>query len=385
MTGRGSRMILRRGFALVFAMVAHAAHAQQPSHSSGFPLSRQFNLTSINGQTYSDRLRTFNVNIAGNGNAFGGVGFAGCHGWFGQIQTLDRDQIKFDLITLTQGQPQGPCNPAQQKAEDDFLNALKQVSHWRLEQETLTLSWDKGDMRLAIPSQAEICENKFNTYAIISSIDACSALIQAGSWPGRPFELAFFKRAQMYKAKRDYEHALADFDRAIQLNAGYAEAFAYRGLTYEIKKQYDRAIADYDQAIRLNPQGTAFFAWRCRTRMLSGGDSTAALTDCNESLRLRADDPNAFNIRGWTYLRLGQFDNAIADYDAALKLNARSATALYGRGLAKRGKGDSAAAATDIAAAKAIDIDIASVFGLTERPFILAPTMVGPNQPPPPG
>jgi poly(3-hydroxybutyrate) depolymerase/tetratricopeptide (TPR) repeat protein len=376
-------MMLKVFLALVFSMVTVPVLAQQPSHSSGFPVFRQFNLISINGAAYSDRLRTLNVDLAGNGNAYA-VGFAGCHGWGGQIQTLDRDQIKVDLASVTQGQPQGPCTPAQQKAEDDFLSALKQVSRWRVEQQTLTLSWDNGNMRLAIPSQADICENKFNTYSINGTIDACSALIQSGLWPGRPFELAFFKRADMYKAKRDYEHAISDYDRAIQLNANYDEAFAHRGVTYEIKKQYDRAIADYDQAIRLNPDGAAYFAWRCRARTLSGGEKAAALTDCNESLRLRPDDPNAFDIRGLTYLRLGRFDNAIADYDAELKLNARKASAFYGRGLAKRAKGDSAGAATDIAAAKAIDADIAGVFGQTERPFILPPTIVGPDQRPPP-
>ena len=127
----GGQMMRKGGLALVFSMVAVAVHAQQPSHSSGFPAFRQFNLISINGAVYSDRLRSLNINLAGNGNSYA-VGFAGCHGWGGQIQTLDHDQIKFDLITLTQGQPQGACNPAQQKAEDEFVDALKQASRWRV-------------------------------------------------------------------------------------------------------------------------------------------------------------------------------------------------------------------------------------------------------------
>jgi hypothetical protein len=54
-------------------------------------------------------------------------------------------------------------------------------------------------------------------------------------------------------------------------------------------------------------------------------------------------------------------DKAIADYDAALQLDAKRATALYGRGLAKAKKGDASGEA-DIAAAKAIKPDIAKVF-----------------------
>ncbi len=36
--------------------------------------------------------------------------------------------------------------------------------------------------------------------------------------------------------------------------------------------------------------------------------------------------------RGFTYLKLGQFDNAIADYDAALNVNPQLASSRYGRG-----------------------------------------------------
>jgi acyl-CoA reductase-like NAD-dependent aldehyde dehydrogenase len=56
------------------------------------------------------------------------------------------------------------------------------------------------------------------------------------------------------------------------------------------------------------------------------------------------------------------FDDAIADYDAALKLNSQLEEALYGRGLAKLKKGDRDGGNADIAAAKAIRADIADDF-----------------------
>jgi tetratricopeptide (TPR) repeat protein len=48
-------------------------------------------------------------------------------------------------------------------------------------------------------------------------------------------------------------NAIADFDRAIQLNPKYVDAFNNRGFAYNTKGEYDRAIADYNQAIQLNP------------------------------------------------------------------------------------------------------------------------------------
>ena len=68
------------------------------------------------------------------------------------------------------------------------------------------------------------------------------------------------------------------------------------------------------------------------------------------------------DTRGFVYLKLGQTENAIKDYDAALKLDPKLAGSLYGRGLAKTRKGDRTGGSADIAAAKAIKTDIAEEF-----------------------
>ena len=52
----------------------------------------------------------------------------------------------------------------------------------------------------------------------------------------------------------------------------------------------------------------------------------------------------------------------IADYDAALRINPKQASSLYGRGMAKLKTGNSDDAARDIAAAKALQADIAEEF-----------------------
>ncbi|MFI5031524.1 MAG: hypothetical protein ACHQPH_12570 [Reyranellales bacterium] len=51
--------------------------------------------------------------------------------------------------------------------------------------------------------------------------------------------------------------------------------------------------------------------------------------------------------------------NAIADYDNALKRNPTLPPSQFGRGVAKRGKGDLSGGDADIIAAKAIDPGVA--------------------------
>jgi tetratricopeptide (TPR) repeat protein len=63
-----------------------------------------------------------------------------------------------------------------------------------------------------------------------------------------------------------------------------------------------------------------------------------------------------------TYIKMGQWDSAIDDYNEALQFNPKLASSLYGRGLAKLKKGDTTGGDADIAAAKAIEANIAADF-----------------------
>ena len=72
------------------------------------------------------------------------------------------------------------------------------------------------------------------------------------------------------------------------------------------------------------------------------------------ALRHRPDFAAPHDGRGLIYLRRGDYDHAISEYDAALHLNPRSVWALYGRGIAKLHKGKAAEGQADLDAATAI-------------------------------
>jgi hypothetical protein len=56
---------------------------------------------------------------------------------------------------------------------------------------------------------------------------------------------------------------------------------------------------------------------------------------------------------------LAQWELAIADFDSALRLDPKLASALYGRGFAKLKRGDLAGGNADIAAAETLEQNIA--------------------------
>ena len=73
-------------------------------------------------------------------------------------------------------------------------------------------------------------------------------------------------------------------------------------------------------------------------------------------------NPLIYEGLGLAFLRQGQFDQAMADFDQALKLRPTLASALYGRGVAKIKEGENASGEADVSAAKAIKPNVAEEF-----------------------
>ncbi len=105
---------------------------------------------------------------------------------------------------------------------------------------------------------------------------------------------------------------------------------------------------------------------RCRLRAVQGEELAKALSDCNAAYRLSGQsNPLTAPIlesRGLVRLRLGDYDKAIADYDGSLKTEPKSASALYGRGIAKLRKRKIAEGETDLAEARSVSPTVTDEF-----------------------
>ena len=169
-------------------------------------------------------------------------------------------------------------------------------------------------------------------------------------------------RAQAYEAKNDFDKALADYNQSLKVNPKSIYAYNNRGAAYQRKGDYARAAADYGEVTKLQPNNIDAWSARCWVRAMSPGQAQQALSDCDQALKIKADVPDVLDTRGFVNLKLNQFDNAIKDFDAALKGDPKLAGSLYGRGLAKLRKGDRNGGSADINAAKGIKADIAEEF-----------------------
>jgi tetratricopeptide (TPR) repeat protein len=218
-----------------------------------------------------------------------------------------------------------------------------------------------------------------------------NAIAACDRWINREPEnpVAYFNRGEIYQSKDDYDRAIIDFNKAIQLNWTYALVYDRRGSTYFRKGQYDRAMADfeheirldpeygptynnrglvydamgdhvrafadYDQAIRLNPNG-ASNAYVNRGHLYAGrGDYDRAIADFNQAINISPNYSIAYNNRGNCYEHKSDHDRAIADFNQAIKSSPTYALAYRNRGLTYSHKSEYDRAITDFEEAIRLD------------------------------
>jgi len=91
---------------------------------------------------------------------------------------------------------------------------------------------------------------------------------------------------------------------------------------------------------------------RCWTRAVMGEELQIALADCNAALKLNAGSAVTLDTRALVQLRMGRYREAIEDYDFALQRSPKLATALFGRGVAQIRTGHAEGGHADLAAAE---------------------------------
>jgi tetratricopeptide (TPR) repeat protein/predicted aspartyl protease len=190
----------------------------------------------------------------------------------------------------------------------------------------------------------------------------------AESSPANAADLA--RRAAAFAARRDFEHALQDFNRACELAPGEASYYYQRAMVEFALRQPEPGSNDVDHALTLKPDYVEALVTRAEYR-LSKRDTAAALTDLDAADRLvtkeadvrlalarlygNLDHPaqvitqtdlwiplhqqdsrvwQAYNARCWARAVLGQeLDQALRDCNAGLRSNPHAPQLLDSRGL----------------------------------------------------
>lgn len=124
----------------------------------------------------------------------------------------------------------------------------------------------------------------------------------------------------VYFKEGKYKEALKEYQRALEINPFYPEVYNNIGNCYFIKGEYDRAIAEYQKALSLKP--SLFWAhYNTGHILLQKGLYEEAITELRKSGKSSGPlPPDAHFDLGLAYQRIGQTEQAISEYQEALKL-----------------------------------------------------------------
>ena len=132
-------------------------------------------------------------------------------------------------------------------------------------------------------------------------------------------------RGIAYAEKGQYDRAISDFNKAIEINSRYEKAYGNRGIVYRLKGQYDQAISDFNKAIEMNPRDAQAYnslAWLFATAKVPGfRNGEKAVTLARKACELSEwKNPEYLDTLAASYARVGDFSNATRWEEKALQI-----------------------------------------------------------------
>lgn len=113
---------------------------------------------------------------------------------------------------------------------------------------------------------------------------------------------------------------LAYFDEALKFDPNDWQLYSYRAIAFCNTGEYEKALPDHTRSIEL-ASGLGFL-WSNRGYTRAHvGDFKGALEDCNTAIRLDPTFSYAYNNRGYALYNLGDKKGAVADFKKAIELD----------------------------------------------------------------
>ena len=129
---------------------------------------------------------------------------------------------------------------------------------------------------------------------------------------------AYFERAVLRKYEfGETDAALADFARVLEINPSHVYAHLNRAYIFLEQGDQRSAEAEYAAAIAVNPAIGYRSRGSYRERNL---DLRGAIDDYSQAIAYAPEDASLYYDRGTAHQRQGDYDRAVADYEAIIRI-----------------------------------------------------------------
>ncbi|RMF98431.1 MAG: tetratricopeptide repeat protein [Candidatus Schekmanbacteria bacterium] len=127
----------------------------------------------------------------------------------------------------------------------------------------------------------------------------------------------------LYCNKQQYDKAVGWFQKAVDINPEYVDAYFNLALIYKKKGMIDRAIEEYEKAEKINPNDVPIQK-ELGILYMKKGDLSNALKKYEKVVELTPDDWEALKEVGRVYFSLGRYDDAVKSLKRAININPKA-------------------------------------------------------------
>lgn len=168
------------------------------------------------------------------------------------------------------------------------------------------------------PNNSEAYKNRGNVYLNKGQYDEAIADYSRAIQVDPMYWKGFCNRGNAYSAKGNLEQAIADYTKAIQINPKDEMSYFNRGLTYGKQGNYVQAIADYTKAIEISPKKEQYYVRGMSYSAINQLDE--AIVDYSQAIQMDSNNGEYYNLRGACYYLMNEYDKAIVDLRKAQQL-----------------------------------------------------------------
>lgn len=139
---------------------------------------------------------------------------------------------------------------------------------------------------------------------------------------------------EFYKGK--FENAISNLNKSIELNKEFNISYFYRGAAYQAIEEYDEAMLDYTKAIELDPNMTDAYYNRAKIILsrkdIENPDINKAIADLTKAIELDKNFADAIYAMAAAHKELGNYHKALEYLEKLLEI---SPDHIYGKALKK--------------------------------------------------
>ncbi len=146
----------------------------------------------------------------------------------------------------------------------------------------------------------------------------------------RHFAEAYNNRSAAHLMMENYAKAVLDCNWTLELAPHFISAYVNLGIAHTGLRQYAQALKDYAQALQIDPNNIYAFYNRGNTRIWMK-DFEGAVQDFNTTIRLDPEFVAAYVNRGVAYTELKAYEPALVSYSQSIELNPNYVYAFFNR------------------------------------------------------